>query len=160
MAMEMRGDQEHALDVLYRLAAEGRVDPDTLQMLKESVGGLIMTVTQLEINGKLPHSLEPILPQPPGLATERNIPSLDTPDTSPFTYLEGKVYEYLRSHSGSVCIRSEIKAAVWGDDPPSDTALQKIIERIRVKTEADAKSPHYLIAVRGQGYMFREPTQP
>lgn len=74
-----------------------------------------------------------------------------------FTYLEGKVYEYLKSHAGDVCDREEIKRAVWGDsNPPTDSAVQKIIERIREKIELDAENPRYLIAVRGQGYMLRE----
>lgn len=73
-----------------------------------------------------------------------------------FTYLEGKVYDYLKAHVGEVCDRTNMKLAVWEDNLPSDTALQKIIERIRDKIETDANNPRYLIAVRGQGYILRE----
>lgn len=79
-------------------------------------------------------------------------------DDIPFTYLEGKVYEYLKAHAGEVCDREDIKRAVWEDNEPSDSALQKIIERIREKLEEVTKNPHELIAVRGRGYMLRENT--
>jgi DNA-binding winged helix-turn-helix (wHTH) protein len=73
-----------------------------------------------------------------------------------FAYLEGRVYEYLKSHVGEVCDREDIKRAVWGNNPPTNSALQKIIERIREKIEPDPENPRYLIAVRGQGFMLRE----
>ena len=73
-----------------------------------------------------------------------------------FTYLEGKVYQYLQSHAEEVCGKDEIKQAIWGDKLPSDSTLQKIIERIRGKIEPDPDNPRYLIAVRGQGYILRE----
>ncbi len=73
-----------------------------------------------------------------------------------FTYLEGKVYDYLKSHIGEVCDREDIKRAVWQNSPPTNTALQKIIERIRDKIEPDVDNPRYLIAIRGLGYMLRE----
>jgi hypothetical protein len=73
-----------------------------------------------------------------------------------FTYLEAQVYGYLQAHIGKVCSREEIKRAVWKNDPPTNSALQKIIERIRVKIEPQPENPRYLIAVRGQGYMLRD----
>ena len=73
-----------------------------------------------------------------------------------FTYLEGKVYDFLKAHVGEVCNRDDIKRAVWPNDPPTNTALQKIIERIRDKIEPDVDNPRYLIAIRGMGYMLRE----
>jgi hypothetical protein len=72
-----------------------------------------------------------------------------------FTHLENEVYAYLRAHAGIVCDRESIKRAIWKDTPPSDSALQKLIERIREKIEPDPRSPRKLIAVRGQGYMLR-----
>lgn len=76
----------------------------------------------------------------------------------PLTYLEDKVYTYLKLHTGEVCDREEIKQVVWEReyDLPGNSALQKIIERIREKIEPDPNNPRYLIAVRGQGYMLRE----
>ncbi len=83
-------------------------------------------------------------------ATERD-------DERSLTYLEGKVYDYLKSHLGEVCDKREIMRAVWEEDNmPSNSALQKIIERIREKIEDDLESPYKLIAVRGRGYMLRK----
>jgi hypothetical protein len=73
-----------------------------------------------------------------------------------FAYLEGRVYEYLKSHVGEVCDKEDIKRTVWGNNPPTNSALQKIIERIREKIEPEPENPRYLIAVRGQGFMLRE----
>jgi DNA-binding winged helix-turn-helix (wHTH) protein len=72
------------------------------------------------------------------------------------TYMEGKVYDYLKAHLDEVCDRAEIMRAVWREDNMrSSSALQKIIERIREKIEDDPDSPFRLIAVRGRGYMLR-----
>ena len=84
----------------------------------------------------------------------------DTPagrdDERTLTYREGKVYDYLKTHLGEVCDKTEIMQAVWGGGSmPSNSALQKIIERIREKIEDDPESPYKLIAVRGRGYMLR-----
>jgi hypothetical protein len=84
-----------------------------------------------------------------GTPTERD-------DEHSLTYMEGKVYDYLKAHLGDVCDKIEIMREVWGEDNmPSNSALQKIIERIREKIEDDPDSPYKLIAVRGRGYMLR-----
>lgn len=79
-------------------------------------------------------------------------------DAQSFTHLEEKVYHYLQAHVGKVCSRDEIKSAVWEQEgeQPKNSALQKIIERIRKKIEPEPDNPRYLIAVRGQGYLLRE----
>ena len=81
---------------------------------------------------------------------------VETPGIPAFAYLEGKVYQYLKLHTGEVCDKEEIKQAIWGSEPPTNSALQKIIERIREKIEQNPNNPRYLIAVRGQGYVLRE----
>jgi Transcriptional regulatory protein, C terminal len=74
-----------------------------------------------------------------------------------FTNLEQEVFDYLVAHLGEVCSREGIKRAVWGEEGNlSNSAVQKIIERIRGKIEPDTENPRYLIAVRGQGYILRE----
>lgn len=93
----------------------------------------------------------------PHQSTSQIGPPRELREPPAFTYLEGKVYEYLKSHAGAVCDREEIKQAIWEDNLPTNSALQKIIERIREKID-DAENPRYLIAVRGQGYMLREDT--
>ncbi|MCS6840765.1 MAG: winged helix-turn-helix domain-containing protein [Roseiflexaceae bacterium] len=94
-------------------------------------------------------------PSAPFAETAPPLPSV-APATPPaFTHLEGEVYAFLRENAGRVCSREEVKRAIWPVSPPSDSALQKIIERIREKIEPDPKHPRKLIAVRGQGYMLR-----
>lgn len=89
-------------------------------------------------------------------ANEAALMVQEEPELPPaFTHLEGEVFAYLQAHAGVVCDREAIKRAIWQDTPPSDSALQKIIERIRDKIEPDPRNPRRLIAVRGQGYMLR-----
>ena len=94
--------------------------------------------------------------RPVELARSNQTEVAENAETRAFAYLEGKVYEYLKAHVGEVCDREEIKRAVWENNPPTNSALQKIIERIREKIEPDPNNPRYLIAVRGQGYILRE----
>lgn len=91
---------------------------------------------------------------PSAEASPAPLPMASAPPPA-FTHLEGEVYAFLREHAGRVCTRDEVKRAIWPVSPPSDSALQKIIERIREKIEPDPKHPRKLIAVRGQGYMLR-----
>jgi len=71
------------------------------------------------------------------------------------THQEKKVYDYLKARSGELCSREDIKQAIWPTTEPTNSALQKIIERIREKIEPDIDNPRYLIAVRGKGYILR-----
>jgi len=79
---------------------------------------------------------------------QREMPSL--------THQEKKVYDYLKAHRGELCSREDIKWAVWQSNKPTNSALQKIIERIREKIEPDPDNPRSLIAVRGKGYILRK----
>ncbi|NJK79825.1 MAG: transcriptional regulator [Chloroflexaceae bacterium] len=100
-------------------------------------------------------SAAPLAPEPlPFVIPADNLPE-HTPLPPAFTHLESAVYSFLSSNAGVVCDRESIKRAVWKDTPPSDSALQKLIERIREKIEPDPKHPRRLIAVRGQGYILR-----
>ncbi len=88
------------------------------------------------------------------------IPAQDLPgpqrELPGLTHQEKKVYDYLKARRGELCSREDIKQAIWPTSEPTNSALQKIIERIREKIEPDADNPHYLIAVRGKGYILRE----
>lgn len=95
----------------------------------------------------LPVPVAPAAPPPPLALTADGLPPA-------FTHLEAEVYAFLAQHAGEVCAREQIKHAIWPTDPPSDSALQKLIERIREKIEPDPKHPRRLIAVRGQGYIL------
>jgi Transcriptional regulatory protein, C terminal len=90
-----------------------------------------------------------------GVATQTNAP-IERQNDFTFTYLEGKVYSYLKANAGNVCDRENIKYAIWDNNELSNSALQKIIERIRDKLERDPTSTYELIAVRGRGYMLRK----
>lgn len=93
--------------------------------------------------------------KPSSMPGVSSIPSPAMPPRA-FTYLEGQLYQYLLAHAGEVRDKEEIKHAIWKDKLPSDSTLQKIIERIRRKIEPDPDNPRYLIAARGQGYILRE----
>lgn len=72
-----------------------------------------------------------------------------------FTFLEGRVYSFLKNRIGEVCKKEDIIQAVWGPKAISDSELQKTIERIRKKIETNPHKPRYLIAIRGLGYMLQ-----
>lgn len=102
-----------------------------------------------------PASPAEIAPLPGTAAPEPEPTEHETTLAPPaFTHLEGAVYAFLAAHAGIVCDRESIKRAVWDADPPSDSALQKLIERIREKIERDPRHPRRLLAVRGQGYIL------
>jgi len=82
------------------------------------------------------------------LGLQRDMPAL--------TYQEKKVYDYLKVHRGELCSREDIKQAIWPNGERTNSALQKIIERLREKIEPDVDNPRYLIAVRGKGYILRK----
>ncbi|NJL06391.1 MAG: AAA family ATPase [Chloroflexaceae bacterium] len=95
----------------------------------------------------VPAPVAPAASPPPAAPASEGLPPA-------FTHLEAEVYAFLAQHAGEVCAREQIKHAIWPTDPPSDSALQKLIERIREKIEPDPKHPRRLIAVRGQGYIL------
>lgn len=85
-----------------------------------------------------------------------DLPVVRPKEVPGLTYQEKRVYDYLKTYVGEVCSREDIKRAIWQGNEPTDSALQKIIERIREKIEPDAANPRYLLAVRGKGYILRE----
>lgn len=151
--------------VLLDLVQEHEVTDTTLlyvleqRGLIERVGGNWRVFSEamrcfvLEQGLLAPDSKRALVSPPPS----RNV-STERHELVPFTYLEERVYAYLKAHIGNVCEREEIKQAVWEheQDRPGNSALQKIIERIREKIEPEPANPRYLIAVRGQGYMLRK----
>jgi DNA-binding winged helix-turn-helix (wHTH) protein len=90
------------------------------------------------------------------MATIQESSRMEQKEIPALTHLEGEVYNYLKKYVGMVCSKEQIKSAVWDHHAPGNSALQKIIERIREKIEPDPDHPRYLIAVRGQGFMLRE----
>jgi len=58
-------------------------------------------------------------------------------------------------HGRSVQQRANQSRSLGRNDVPGDSALQKIIERIRSKIETDPNNPRYLIAKKRQGFMLQ-----
>jgi hypothetical protein len=157
-SQELSFYQKGLLNVAQGLPAESRVLFDLAQYgLIEQVGGEwsvfseIMRQFVLE-QARMAVRAEPNVEKLP--ASDGNTPVKGLPNLS---YRERQVYDYLKARAGAVCAREEIKRAIWGEnEEPTNSALQKIIERIREKIEPDPENPRYLLAVRGQGYMLRE----
>jgi len=61
---------------------------------------------------------------------------------------------YLYEHSGKVCSKDDIAAAVWPEyhDSVYDYQVENLIRRLRAKLEADPSNPQLLLTVRGLGY--------
>ncbi len=132
--------KQEQLYVLAKPAAEQEV---IVGAMEAQTGGRVLESTQEQAVQRSRPAI-----QVASHVERREIPAL--------THLEGAVYNYLKVHAGTVCSKEQIKSAVWDHHAPGDSALQKIIERIRQKIEPDPDHPRYLIAVRGQGFMLRE----
>ncbi|MDQ6660074.1 MAG: helix-turn-helix domain-containing protein [Chloroflexota bacterium] len=133
--------------ILFVLQQRGLIEriDGTWRVFAEAMRQFVLKQQELEpsIRGL------PVVPVQAGVTSK-------PPDDLDLTYLEGRAYEYLKVHVGEVCDREDLKSAVWEGNEPSNSALQKIIERIREKIEQDAASTYELIAVRGRGYMLRK----
>ena len=73
----------------------------------------------------------------------------------PFTKREAKVLSYLYQHKQNAISREELLSAVWGYSKELAIETRTVdihIARIRRKIERDAKSPKFLVTVRGAGY--------
>ena len=155
MEIAAEGDSSADRTYLFELEERGMIErvEGKWQVFAEIMYQFILRQEQVRhISGQptvFPAANESWGEQLTGNSTSRKAPPA-------LTYLEGKVYHYLQSRAGAVCDKDEIKHAIWENKLPSDSTLQKIIERIRRKIEPDPDNPRYLIAVRGQGYMLRE----
>lgn len=61
---------------------------------------------------------------------------------------------YLYEHSGQVCSKDDIAAAVWPEYQADvyDYQVENLMRRLRTKLEPDPANPHVLLTVRGLGY--------
>ena len=73
------------------------------------------------------------------------------------TALEDRILRHLVTHRGSVCAKSEIIKAVWGDEYTSEGTLSVHIRRLRTRIEPSPESPDYIRTVWGRGYLFEAP---
>ncbi len=72
-----------------------------------------------------------------------------------FTKREANVLAYLHQHNDKPISREALLTAVWGYSPELAVETRTVdihIARIRKKIEVDAKSPKFLVTVRGAGY--------
>lgn len=70
--------------------------------------------------------------------------------------LELEMLCYLFNHRGRVCTKDEIAESVYhqryGKGGVTDEMMQSLIYRLRKKIEPDLERPHYILAVRREGY--------
>jgi DNA-binding response OmpR family regulator len=74
------------------------------------------------------------------------------------TPLEFEVLSYLLRHQGRAVPALELLREVWRCRPQTGGTFAQVkncVQRIRQKIEPDAKSPQYLLTVRGVGYSLR-----
>ena len=72
-----------------------------------------------------------------------------------FTRREMDILEYLHVHTERPISRDELLNKVWGYDRNAAIETRTVdihVAKLRRKIEADAKTPRYLITVRGAGY--------
>jgi DNA-binding response OmpR family regulator len=73
------------------------------------------------------------------------------------TYVEFEILAALARSPGRVMTRDVLLEQVWGDSAYRDPRTIDVhIRHLREKVERDAKSPQYLLTVRGVGYRFRD----
>jgi len=73
------------------------------------------------------------------------------------TYVEFEILAVLARAPGRVYSRDMLLEQVWGDSSYRDPRTIDVhIRHLREKIETDAKTPEYLLTVRGVGYRFRD----
>jgi DNA-binding response OmpR family regulator len=73
------------------------------------------------------------------------------------TYVEFEILSVLARAPGRVFSRDMLLEQVWGDSSYRDPRTIDVhIRHLREKVEPDAKTPEYLLTVRGVGYRFRD----
>lgn len=75
--------------------------------------------------------------------------------TETLTNLEFRLLLLLYGQLNKICDKYSIVEAVWGEDYVDevyDSAIEKLVSRVRRKVEPNPASPKYIITVRGRGY--------
>ena len=71
------------------------------------------------------------------------------------TPTEFEVLKYLMKNQGKVLSQEAILANAWGPEYIGDSSLVKqFVYRLRNKLESEPSEPHYILTVRGAGYVF------
>jgi len=75
--------------------------------------------------------------------------------TEALTNLEFRLLLLLYGRLNKICDKYSIVTAVWGEDYVDDvydSAIEKLVSRVRRKIEPNPAAPRYLLTVRGRGY--------
>ena len=71
------------------------------------------------------------------------------------TPTEFEVLKYLMTNQGKVLSQEAILENAWGPEYAGDQSLVKqFVYRLRNKLELEPSEPHYILTVRGSGYVF------
>jgi two-component system OmpR family response regulator len=71
------------------------------------------------------------------------------------TRLEFRLLLLLYGQLNKICDKYSIVESVWGEeyvDEVYDSAIEKLVSRLRKKVEPDPSNPKYITTVRGRGY--------
>ena len=71
------------------------------------------------------------------------------------TRLESRMLMLLHDNLNKICDKYSIVKAVWGEDYVDtmyDSAIEKMVSRLRKKIEPDPANPRYILTIRGRGY--------
>jgi len=71
------------------------------------------------------------------------------------SWKELHLLRYLIARRGAILSREELLSEVWGYRSTSTRTVDMHVANLRHKLEDDPEEPHYIVTVRGQGYMFR-----
>jgi DNA-binding response OmpR family regulator len=73
------------------------------------------------------------------------------------TFVEFEILGALARNQGRVFTREQLLSRIWGDSAYRDPRTIDVhIRHLREKLEPDAKTPAYILTVRGVGYRFRD----
>ncbi|HRQ40776.1 MAG TPA: winged helix-turn-helix domain-containing protein [Chloroflexota bacterium] len=153
--------------VLAALAQDGQgVEPILLNRLRKQVGvveerdgratlfaGVFAWWVQREIGQSVEVAVNSSKTGEFTYLPEKRLLYVDDREVS-LTSLEGRLLEYLLAHKNQVCQADELLAHVWGDGK-TRSVVEKAINRLRLKVEADPKRPRFLLSARGEGYLLR-----
>lgn len=73
----------------------------------------------------------------------------------PLTNLEYRLLLLLYGHLNKIIDKYQVVEAVWGEDyidEVYDSAIDKLVSRLRHKIEPDPATPRFIVTVRGRGY--------
>ena len=86
---------------------------------------------------------------------ESGLVTVDGKPIQNLTRLEFRLLLLLYGRLNKICDKYSIVEAVWGEeyvDEVYDSAIEKLVSRLRKKIEPDPSNPRYIITVRGRGY--------